>query len=339
MIPSGLGQMAISIGRRRFISALGGAAMTWPLAARTQPVSKVWRIAILETTSKELNARNLAAFYKGLRDLGYVEGQNLVVDYRSSDGRNERLQEYASELARLRPDAIVVRGTPQALAAMAVSGAIPIVMTAIADPVGSGLVANLAHPGGNVTGLSSFHTELEAKRLELLTEMAPGLKRIATLRDFSNPTTTVQWEQLQSAAITLRIDIHRYDIRNANDIKLAFDAATKQGIDALDVGIDTVTATNQRFIVDLAATNKLLAIYAARDFVENGGLLGYGVNYPDLYFRSASYLDKIFKGASPKELPVEQPTKLDLTVNLKTAKMLGLTVPQALLAIADEVIE
>ena len=325
--------------RREFIALLGGAAVAWPLAARAQPVSKVWRIGILETTSKELNARNLAAFYKGLRDLGYVEGQNLIVDYRSSDGRNERLQEYASELVRLRPDAIVVRGTPQALAAMAVSGTIPIVMTAIADPVGSGLVANLAHPGGNVTGLSSFHTELEAKRLELLIEMAPGLKRIATLRDFSNPTTTVQWEQLQSAARTLRIDIQRLDVRNANDVELPFDAAVKQGINALDIGIDTVTATNQRYIVDLAATNKLPAIYAAREFVENGGLLGYGVSYPDLYFQAASFLDKIFKGDSPKELPVEQPTKLELTINRKTAKTLGLTVPSTLLARADEVIE
>jgi len=325
--------------RREFIALLGGAAVAWPLAARAQPVSKVWRIGILETTSKELNARNLAAFYKGLRELGYVEGQNLIVDYRSSDGRNERLQEYASELVRLRPDAIVVRGTPQALAAMAVSGTIPIVMTAIADPVGSGLVANLAHPGGNVTGLSSFHTELEAKRLELLIEMAPGLKRIATLRDFSNPTTTVQWEQLQSAARTLRIDIQRLDVRNANDVELPFDAAVKQGINALDIGIDTVTATNQRYIVDLAATNKLPAIYAAREFVENGGLLGYGVSYPDLYFQAASFLDKIFKGDSPKELPVEQPTKLELTINRKTAKTLGLTVPSTLLARADEVIE
>jgi putative tryptophan/tyrosine transport system substrate-binding protein len=333
----GLGDRMIR--RRDFITLVGGAAV-WPLAARAQQqTGKVWRIGMLETAPQDVSAANLAAFQKGLQELGYVVGRNLVIEYRSSDGHNEHLPDLASELVRLNVDLIVLRGTPQALAAKKATGTIPIVMANVADPVGAGIVASLANPGGNITGSSSFVTELEGKRVELLKEMVPGVKRLATIRDFSNPATTAQWEAEQAAARALAVEIRRFDVRDTVNVIRAFEAAIDEKVEALIVGVDTVTSTNQQQIVDLAARYKLPAIYQDGVFADDGGLVSYGVNYPELYYRAAIFVDKIFKGVRPADIPVEQPSKLELIINLKTAKALGLAVPPTLLALADEVIE
>jgi putative ABC transport system substrate-binding protein len=324
--------------RREFITLLGGAAVAWPLAARAQQ-QKVWRIGMLDTASRELNSANLAVFYKELRDFGYVEGQNLIIEYRSADGRNERLPDLVSELLRLNVDLIVVRGTPEVLAIKNATSTIPVVMSAVVDPVGLGVAASLRRPGGNITGMSSIVTELEAKRVELLKELVPGMKRMALLGDFRNSAVAMQWDEVQIAARSLGIEAQRFDVRSNADVNRAFEVAIREHVDAIRVGVDGVTRPNRRLIIDLAAMHKLPTIYAAREFADEGGLIAYAANYAHLYLRAASFVDKIFKGANPADIPVEQPTKFDLIVNLKTAKALGLTVPYTLLARADEVIE
>jgi putative ABC transport system substrate-binding protein len=324
--------------RREFITLLGGAAAAWPLAARAQQ-QKVWRIGMLDTASRELNSANLAVFYKELRDFGYVEGQNLIIEYRSADGRNERLPDLVSELLRLNVDLIVVRGTPEVLAIKNATSTIPVVMSAVVDPVGLGVAASLRRPGGNITGMSSIVTELEAKRVELLKELVPGMKRMALLGDFRNSAVAMQWDEVQIAARSLGIEAQRFDVRSTADVNRAFEVAIREHVDAIRVGVDGVTRPNRRLIIDLAAMHKLPTIYAAREFADDGGLIAYAANYAHLYLRAASFVDKIFKGANPADIPVEQPTKFDLIVNLKTAKALGLTVPYTLLARADEVIE
>jgi putative tryptophan/tyrosine transport system substrate-binding protein len=324
--------------RREFITLLGGAAVAWPLAARAQQ-QKVWRIGMLDTASRELNSANLAVFYKELRDFGYVEGQNLIIEYRSADGRNERLPDLVSELLRLNVDLIVVRGTPEVLAIKNATSTIPVVMSAVVDPVGLGVAASLRRPGGNITGMSSIVTELEAKRVELLKELVPGMKRMALLGDFRNSAVAMQWDEVQIAARSLGIEAQRFDVRSTADVNRAFEVAIREHVDAIRVGVDGVTRPNRRLIIDLAAMHKLPTIYAAREFADEGGLIAYAANYAHLYLRAASFVDKIFKGANPADIPVEQPTKFDLIVNLKTAKALGLTVPYTLLARADEVIE
>jgi putative ABC transport system substrate-binding protein len=326
--------------RREFLTLLGGAAVPWPLTARAQQaVGKVWRIGMLETAPQEASAANVAAFQKGLRELGYVVGQNLAIEYRSSDGHNERLPALVSELIRLNVDLIALRGTPQAQAVRNATSTLPIVMTAVADPVGSGIVASLAHPGGNITGLSSFDTELEAKRIELLKEIVPGLRRLGTIRDFRNPTTGTQWRLMQTAAQTLTIDLLRFDVRSPEDVSRVFIGAVDEKVEALVIGVDTVTSTNRRQIIDLAARHKLPAIYEDGIFVYDGGLMSYGVSYPQLYYRAAAFVDKIFKGSRPADLPVEQPTKFEFVLNLKTARALGFDVPASTLLWATEVIE
>ena len=253
--------------------------------------------------------------------------------------RIERLPDLVSELLRLKVDLIVLRGTPEVTAVKNATSTIPVVMTAVADPVRLGVAMSLAHPGGNITGLSSFVTDLEAKRVELLKELVPGMKLMAALGDFSNPAVANQWEEVQIAARSLAIEAQRFEVRSAADVRRAFEVAIRERVEAIRVGVDGVTRPNRRLIIDLAAMHKLPAIYAAKEFADDGGLMAYGTNYPSLYFRAASFVDKILKGANPAEIPVEQPTKFDLIVNLKTAKALGLTVPYPLLARADEVIE
>jgi putative ABC transport system substrate-binding protein len=233
--------------RRNFLTLLGGAA-AWPLAARApaqQVASKVWRVGMLDSVSREQNAANIAAFEKGLRDLGYISGHNLIIEDRSSDGHNERVHDLASDLVRLNVDVIVLRGTPQAYAAKNATGTIPVVMAAVADPVGSGIVGGLAHPGGNITGLGTFYTELQAKRVELLKEMVPGIKRMATLVNLSNPATATQWEEVQRAARILGIEVRRLDVRSIADVTRVFEMAINEGIEALSVAIDTQTYRRQ----------------------------------------------------------------------------------------------
>jgi putative tryptophan/tyrosine transport system substrate-binding protein len=331
--------MAIHIGRRQFIVTLGGAAATWPLAARAQQPGKVYRIGMLEGLSATLNVANINALREGLRQRGYAEGQNLVIEYRSADGRDDRFPGLARELLALKVDVIITRGTPAAEAAKNATSTVPVVMAASGDPVGVGLVTSLHHPGGNITGLSAIVAELEPKRLELIREIVPALGRIAVLTNMSNDAMRRGWGEIETAARSLGVQSQLLDLRKSDALGPMFDDATARRVDALVVVIDAITLANQQRIVDLAMKHRLPAIYSSREFVDAGGLTSYGVSYPDLYRRAATYVDKILKGNKPDDLPVEQPTKLELVINLKTAKSLGLDVPPTLLARADEVIE
>ena len=323
--------------RREFITLIGGAAAAWPLATRAQQVGKIYRIGILEPIPAARNAANLDALRKGLRELGYVEGRNLVIEYRSADGRAERFPDLASELVRLKVDLIVTRGTPAAIAAKRATETIPVVMATMGDP--RAIVTSFAHPGGNITGVTTFSTELQAKRIELLKELVPNLSRVALLHNMSNPAVPPEWEETKTAARSLGLQAELLDVRSQEDLGRAFELAVRQHVDALVIGADGLTQTHQQTIVDLVARNRLPAVYPAREFVAAGGLAAYAVNYPDLYFQFARFIDKIFKGEKPGDLPVEQPTKFELVINAKTAKTLGLTIPPMLLVRADEVIE
>jgi putative ABC transport system substrate-binding protein len=325
--------------RRRFLIAAVTAVLATPLASLAQQKGKIWRIGVLETISPALNAANFDAFRQGLRELGYVEGQNVVIEYRSADGRQERFPDLATELVRLKVDLIVTRGAPASLAAKNSTRTIPVVIAATADPVGSGIVASLARPGGNVTGLSAYNVELYAKRVELLRELVPSLARIAGLFNMSNPVVPSQWKEVERGARSLGVQLQLLDVRNPEDLGRAFDAATRQRADALVVAVDALTQSNRQLIVDLAAKHRLPAIYGSDEFVYSGGLITYTVSFPHLYYRAATYVDKILKGAKPGDLPVEQPTKFELVINMKTAKALGITIPQSILVRADRVIE
>jgi ABC-type uncharacterized transport system substrate-binding protein len=324
--------------RREFIILLGGAVIASG-SARAQHAAKSHRIGILETVSPRLNMENLEALRRGLRELGYVENQNYVLEYRSADGDAGRFPALADELVRLGVDLIVTRGTPAARAAKNATEAIPIVMAAIGEPLGMGVVASLARPGGNVTGLSAFVTELAGKRVELLKELQPGKPSAAFFHNMGNPVVPQQWEETKKAALTLGIEVVLLDVRTRDDIPRAFEVAGAHRVDTLLVGVDALIQEYRQLITELAAKYQLAAIYPSREFVDAGGLMAYGVSYPDLYFRSATLIDKIFRGANPGDLPVEQPTKLELIIDLKVAKALGLNIPPTLLARADVVIE
>jgi putative tryptophan/tyrosine transport system substrate-binding protein len=322
--------------RRTFIGGVAGGLLAAPLGTRAQQVGKVYRIGILEPIPAAQNAANLDALRKGLRDLGYVEGRNLVIEYRSADGRAERFPDLATELVRLKVDLIVTRGTPATNAAKSATETIPVVMAAM-RPLA--VVASLAQPSGNITGVTTFSTELTGKRIELLKELVPSLSRVALLHNMGNPAAPPEWEEVKTAARSLGLQSELLDVRSQGDLDRALELAARQRVDALVIGADGLTQMHQQTIVDLLARNRLPAAYPAREFVEAGGLIAYAVNYPDLYFRFASFVDKIFKGAKPGELPVEQPTKFELVINLKTAKALGLSIPQSILLRADEVIQ
>ena len=323
--------------RRTVILAVAGSLLAMPFASHAQTPAKVWRIGMLETTSTTLNAANLEAFRQGLRELGYAEGRNLIIEYRSTDGRIERFVDLAAELVGMKVDLIVARQTAAAIAAKNATLTIPVVMTAMGEPLL--VVASLAHPGGNVTGLSSVTVDIESKRLGLLRELVPGSTRIAALYNMSSPTNPGQWQQIEMAARSMGIQAQLLDVRKPEDLGPAFDATIRQRIDGLIVGQDGLLQANRKLIVDLAAKHRLPSIYRAMEFIEAGGLMAYGPNYPDLYRRAATYVDKILKGAKPGDLPVEQPTKFELIINLKAAKALGITVPQSLLLRADEVFQ
>ena len=324
--------------RREFISLLGGAA-AWPLRAGAQQAGKVYRIGVLEMTSATLNVANVYALRAGLRQLGYFEGQNLVIEYRSADGRDDRFPGLARELLALKVDVIVTRGTPAAKAAKNATSTVPVVMAASGDPLGTGLVTSLSRPGGNITGLSAIVGELAPKRLELIREIVPGLARIAVLANTSNDAVRRDWARIETAARSLGVQSQLLDLRESDALGPTFDDASARRADALVVVIDAITQANQQRIVDLAMKHRLPAIYSSREFVDAGGLISYGVSYPDLYRRAATYVDKILKGTKPADLPVVQPTKFELVINLKTAKALGIEVPPSLLALADGVIE
>ena len=321
--------------RRTFIGGVAGSLLCAPIAARAQP-EKVYRVGILETVPASRNAANLDALRKGLRDLGYVEGRNLIIEYRSADGRAERFPELAAELVRLKVDLVVTRGTPAADAAKNATQTIPVVMAAM-RPLA--VVASLARPSGNITGVTTFSTELTGKRLELLKELVPRLSRVALLHNMDNPAAPPEWEETKMAARSLGLQAQLLDVRSQDDLGRAFELAARQHVEALVIGFDGLTQMYQQTIVESVARTKLPAVYPGREFVEAGGLMAYAVNYPDLYFRFASFVDRIFKGAKPAELPVEQPTKFELLLNLTTAKALDLIIPQSLLLRADDVIQ
>ena len=325
------------IRRREFITLLGGAAMAWPLAARAQQSAKQHRIGMLETISPELNVAHLDAFRNGLRQLGYSEGQSYTIEYRSADGRADRFPDLAAELVRLGVDLIVARGTPAAIAAKNATETIPVVMASVGDPLL--VVDSLARPGRNVTGLSAFVNEMTTKRVELMGELVPSISRIALFANMGNPVSLPQWEDTKTAGRTLGVHAELLDVRSRDDIARAFETAVAKRVDALLVAFDGLFQANSRMITDAAVRNRLPAIYIGREFIEAGGLMTYGVSFPYLYFRAATYVDKIFKGAKPADLPVEQPTKFELIINLATAKAMGLRVPESFLLRADEVIE
>jgi putative tryptophan/tyrosine transport system substrate-binding protein len=327
--------------RREFILAASSAAVfasARPSALRAQ-AKGIYRIGVLETVPLDRNKANYGALLRGLHERGYIEGQNLQIEYRSADGDSDRFPGLVADLIGGGVDLIVTRGTPAAKSAQAATATIPIVMAAIGEPLGVGVVASLAEPGGNVTGFSAFVTELSGKRVELLKETFPSITRVGLLQNMGNPVSPPQWEATLSAAKTLELSAEVFDVRGAGDIASAFATMRQRRVSALSVGIDAVTQANAATIAKLAAEQKLPTAYPAREFAEVGGLLSYGVDYPDLYYRAAGLVDKIFKGAQPANLPVEQPTKLELVINLRTAKTLDLEIPPTLIARADEVIE
>ena len=308
-----------------------------PLGVDAAQPEKLYRIGMLERTSVATNAANVDAFRQGLRERGYVEGESFLIEYRSADGHDERFPALATELVRLKVDVILTRGTPAALAAKHATGTIPVIITGVGDPVGQGVVASLARPGANVTGLSAAVTDVYPKRVQLLKELVPKAARIAVLFNMSNPALPSQWKEVEKATRSLGLEPQLLDVRKVEDLEPAFDAAIRQRADALVVGIDTLTQANQRRIVDLATRRRLPAMYASTEFT--GGLISYGVNYPEMYRRAAGVAHKIFRGAKPADLPVEEPTAFELVINSKTARTLGLTIPPALLLRADTVTE
>jgi putative ABC transport system substrate-binding protein len=332
---------AMLLGRRVFIlGGVAGVLLASPLAALAQPAQKMPRIGLLLLFGTAGQPNPLVdAFRGGLRDLGYVEGQNLVIEYRWCEGQDQRLPDRAAELVRQKVAVIVTPGTPATLAARAATGAIPIVMTNVGDPVGSGIVTALARPGANVTGLSLLDTELDGKRIELLKDAVPHLTRIAILWSANDPGMTLAFGRVELAAKTLGFTLQNLAVREPGEFSRALEAATAGRAEALFVTAQPFTNQHRAQILDLVAKHRLPAIYTLRYFVDAGGLMSYGPSQVEQYRRAATYVDRILKGARPADLPVEQPTKFDLVINLKTARALGLTIPPALLLRADQVIE
>ena len=323
--------------RRTFITLVGGAAAAWPLAARAQQAGRLPTIGYLGTAAPSAWAPWTAAFVERLRELGWIEGRTVAIQYRWAEGRSERLAEIAAELVRLKVDVIVTGGNA-AVAVKQASSVVPIVFALADDPVGMGLITSLARPGGNVTGLSMQAADLAGKRLELLGEVVPGLRRLAIMANVDYPATVLEMGGVRAAAGRLGLDVAAVEIRRAEDIAPAFEAL-KSRAQALYVVGDALVMTHRVRINTLALAARLPTIYSFREYVEGGGLMSYGPNLPNLFRRAADYVDKILRGAKPGEIPVEQATKYDLIFNLTTAKALGLTIPESFLLRADEVIE
>ena len=325
--------------RQLSLAALALATLAGPPAADAQRPGKVPRIGFLMPASPSVSASRIEAFRRGLLDLGYVEGKDILIEYRWAEGGYGRLPDLAAELVRLKVDVIVAWGTPGALAAKNATSTIPIVMPAAADPVASGLVASLARPGGNVTGLSLMSPELGGKRLQLLKEVVPGASRVAILSNPTNAWHAAYLRETDAAARVLGVQLQPLEIRAPEDIDRAFQAAIRGRASALTVVEDFLVFTHRARIVALAAKSRLPAIFAWREAVDGGGLMSYGTNISDLDRRAATYVDKILKGAKPADLPVEQPTRFELVINLKTAKALGITFPPSILIRAPEAIQ
>ena len=324
--------------RRTFLAGTGTVLLAAPLAANAQAPAKVPRIGFLSPLSLTADTR-LESFRQGLRELGYVDGQTIAFEFRLADGKPERLPALAAELVRLKVDVIVATAQASTEAARQATSTIPIVFAVVGDPVAVGLVASLARPGGNVTGLASVAPEVVGKQLELLKEVAPKISRVAILQNPSNPGHSEVLRQAEAAARVLGLQLHVSQARTPAEIDAAFAAMRSQRADGVLVARDALVLVQRNQIAALAAKNRLPTVYGFRENAEAGGLMAYGANVSAMYRRAATYVDKILKGAKPGDLPIERPTKFELVINLKTAKALGLTIPPSLLQRADQVIE
>ena len=325
--------------RRTFLGTLTGGLLAPSLVAEAQLPSKVPRIGFLATNAPAEYPDLLEAFRQGLRDLGYVEGQNITIEYRWAEGRVERFSDFAVELVGLKVDVIVATSSPLALAARNATRTIPIVFVTAADPLGQGLVAAIAHPGGNITGCSLLAPEIVARQLQILKETVPTVSRVAVLSNPANSYTALLVKETEAAARSLRIRVQPLGVRRTAALDGAFSAIAKERPGALFVLFDPVLLGHRTRITEFANKNRLPAMYPHKEYAEAGGLIAYGVDLRDNFRRAATYVDKILKGAKPGDLPIEQPTKFELAINLKTAKALGLTIPPSLLQRADQVIE
>ena len=325
--------------KKIFISPLLTVFLITGSLAEAQQPKKIPRIGFLSASSSSADRPADEAFQRGLRDLGWVKGQNIVIDYRYAEGKPDRLPDLAVELVRLQVDIIVTAGEFAIRRAKQATKTIPIVMANSGDPVGSGLVANLAHPGGNITGLSILSPELSGKALEFLKESFPKVVRVAIVWNPNNAVKVLDFKEAQAAAAKLGVQLQSLEVRGPKDFESAFKSAIKERADALTVRAEAVTLFHRKQVVDFAVTRRLLAIYELSEFVEAGGLMAYGPSQSDNFRRAAIYVDKILKGAKPADLPVEQPMKFELVINLKAAKQIGLTIPPNVLAQADTVIK
>ena len=324
--------------RRKLIFALGAGALATPFASFAQQQGKVWRIGFLGIASASGYVKDIDAIRAGLRDLGYVEGRNILIEYRWAENDRERLKQMAAELVALKVHVIITHALPGARAVGDATKTIPIVIADSADPVVGGLVASLARPGGNITGSTAFQAEIAAKRLELLKEVVPRAKRVAVLLNALNPDAAVALRDAEAAAKVMKVELHQFGVRASDEFPAAFTAMTKKRVEAAVIGEEPLLNANVGIIAALAVTHRLPAV-GISTFPNAGGLLGYGANRPLLWGRVANFVDKILKGAKPGDLPIERATKFDLIINLKTAKTLGIKIPQQLLQRADEVIE
>jgi putative tryptophan/tyrosine transport system substrate-binding protein len=320
--------------RRAFLTAFAGTA-AWPLVAHAQQSGKIWRIGFI--------AHRYEKFYdhlfQGLRELGYTEGQNLIVERRYAEGHAERFQDFAAEMVRLKVDAVIVVTTPAAFAVRNATTTIPIIHLAAIDPVGTGLIASLAHPGGNITGLAVLNAETSAKRLELLREVVPALSRGAVLWNAANPANALAWKETEGAGRALGVALQSVEVRDIKDFEGAFAAIAEQHADILLVLQDALTLDYRKEIIGFTLKERLPSMFVGKEFVEEGGLMSYGDRLPERYRRAADIVDRVLKGTKPADIPVEQPTTFELVVNLKTAKAIGLALPPTFLARADQVIE
>jgi putative ABC transport system substrate-binding protein len=325
--------------RRDFIKAIAGLGAAWPIAARAQQPAKLPRLCFLTFDPGPLQSTRFGAFFDGLRDLGYVQGQTITIDYLTADGQAERYPALAAQCVRLGADVIVTTTTPATQAAKHATHAIPIVMIGLGDPVGTGLVNSLARPGGNVTGLSQMTPSVAVKRLELLRELAPQVTRVLVLSHLSDPIAAPQVKALEETARSLGIKLQIRDIRAAGDLAVAFDAGVQERAEGVMATGESIFVVNRARLLELAARHRLPGVYHHKAIAEAGGLMAYQPVITVMHRRAATYVDKLLKGAKPADLPIEQPTNFELVLNLKTAKALGLTVPPTLLARVDEVIE
>jgi putative ABC transport system substrate-binding protein len=328
------------IDRRRFLAGTGALLLAAPLAAEAQPSSGLRRIGYLGTSSPSLEPQYVEAFRQELHHLGYIEGQHIAIEYRWAEGRDDRLPNLAAELVRLGPEVIVTTGTPGTLAAMQATKTIPIVMASSADPVRSRIVASLARPGGNITGFTILGPELEGKRMELLKVAVPKLSRVAVLWNPANPGIAYYYEAIEGAARALHVTVGPVvEVRRVEDLESAFSTVAKARPDALAVLADRSLLAHRRRIIDFTTARRLPGMFPYGEYVDAGGLMSYAPSNIELFRGAATYVDKILKGAKPGNLPVQEPTKFELVINLKTAKTLGLTIPQSLLLRADRMIQ